>query len=145
MLTLEKSPLLANINKLYISLSDLCGVYVTPDFSGIKPSDIVAINVTGREWFDKINGNSYNDFNIEFALKSGNKSQCIYGVFAYGYGDYYMQRARVVLKLLGLFSPDIPLFNHKQSNCKKRDLLTQKDFLKWGSVCLLDLVKGGLK
>ena len=60
----------------------------------------------------------------------------------YGYGEYYMQRARCTLKLLGLFCTEIPFFNHKVTNCKKRDLLTEKDLKKWGSVCLLDLVKG---
>ena len=142
MITLQKKPLVGNftINALYINKSDLLGVMVTPDFMAIKPSDIIAINITGREWFDKIYGNSYNDFTIELALKDGTQVQAIYGVVCYGYGEYYMQRARCALKLLGLFCPEIPFFNHKVTNCKKRDLLTEKDLKKWGSVSLLDLV-----
>lgn len=141
MLTLQKKPLVGNfaINALYINKSDLLGVAVTPDFMAIMPCDIIAINITGREWFDKINGNSYNDFTIELALKNGTQVQAIYGVMCYGYGDYYMQRARCTLKLLGLFCPEIPFFNHKVANCKKRDLLTEKDLKKWGAVSLLDL------
>ena len=144
MVTLQKKPLIGNfaINALYIDKSDLSGVMLTPDFFDLVPSEILAVNVTGREWFDKINGNSYNDFTIELALKNGIQVQAIYGVMCYGYGEYYMQRARCVLKLLGLFCPEIPFFNHKITGCKKRDLLTEKDLLKWGSVCLLDLVKG---
>ena len=144
MISLVKKPLVGKftINELYVDRSSLCGVMVTPDFMAIKPCDIIAINIIGREWFDKINGNSYNDFNIEFSLTNGRKSQCIYGVMCYGYGEYYMQRARCTLKLLGLFCTEIPFFNHKVTNCKKRDLLTEKDLKKWGSVCLLDLVKG---
>lgn len=146
MLTLQKKPLIGNftINALYINKSDLCGVMVTPDFMQISPSDILAINVIGRDWFDKINGNSYNDFTIELALKDGTQVQAIYGVMCYGYGDYYMQRARGTLKLLGLFCPEIPFFNHKQTGCKKRDLLTEKDLKKWGAVSLLDLIGGAL-
>ena len=142
MITLQKKPLVGNfaINALYINKSDLRGVMVTPDFMAIKPSEVIAINITGREWFDKIYGNSYNDFTIELALKNGAQVQAIYGVFAYGYGDYYMQRARCALKLLGLFCHEIPFFNHKVTNCKKRDLLTEKDLKKWGAVSLLDLV-----
>ncbi len=144
MLTLEKKPLIGNfaINALYINKSDLCGVMVTPDFFDLVPSEILAVNVTGREWFDKTYGNSYNDFTIEFALKNGTQVQAIYGVMCYGYGEYYMQRARCVLKLLGLFCHEIPFFNHKITGCKKRDLLTEKDILKWGGISLLDLVGG---
>lgn len=146
MINLQKKPLIGNfaINALYINKSDLCGVMVTPDFMAIKPSDIIAINITGREWFDKINGNSYNDFTIELALKNGTQVQAIYGVMCYGYGEYYMQRARCTLKLLGLFCTEIPFFNHKVTNCKKRDLLTEKDLKKWDAVSLLDLVGGAL-
>ena len=142
MLTLQKKPLIGNftVNTLYINKSDLCGVMVTPDFMAIKPCDILAVNVIGREWFDKINGNSYNDFTIELALKDGTQVQAVYGVMCYGHGDYYMQRARCTLKLLGLFCPEIPFFNHKATNCKKRDLLTEKELKEWGAVSLLDLV-----
>lgn len=142
MITLQKKPLVGNftINALYINKSDLCGVMLTTDFMTIKPGDVIAINIVGREWFDKINGNSYNDFTIELALEDGTQIQAIYGVMCYGYGEYYMQRARTVLKLLGLFCHEIPFFNHKVTNCKKRDLLTEKELKKWGTVSLLDLL-----
>ena len=144
MISLVKKPLVGKfaINELYIDKSDLCGVMVTPDFFDLIPSEILAINITGREWFDKTSGNSYSDFTIELALKNGTHVQVICGVMRYGYEEYYMQRARCTLKLLRLFCPEIPLFNHKIKGCKKRDLLTEKDLLKWGGVCLLDLVKG---
>lgn len=146
MITLQKKPLVSNfaVNTLYVNKSDLCGVMVTPDFMAIKPCDIIAINITGREWYDKINGNSYNDFTIEFALKNGTQVQAIYGVMCYGYGDYYMQRARCTLKLLGLFCHEIPFFNHKITGCKKRELLTVKDVEKWGCKSLLKLAEGAV-
>ena len=144
MVTLQKKPLIGNfaINALYIDKSDLSGVMLTPDFFDLVPSEILAVNVTGREWFDKTYGNSYNDFTIELALKNGAQVQAIYGVMCYGYGEYYMQRARCTLKLLGLFCPEIPFFNQKQTGCKKRDLLTVKDVEKWGCKSLLKLAEG---
>lgn len=147
MISLVKKPLVGKftINESYIDKSNLCGVMVTPDFFDLVPSDILAVNVTGREWWDKTYGNSYNDFNIEFSLTNGRKSQCIYGVFEYGYGDYYMQRARCALKLLGVYDVNLPLFNHKQTGCKKRDLLTFKDVEKWGCKSLLKLAEESVK
>lgn len=143
MISLVKKPLVGKfaINGSYINKSDLSGVMVTPDFFDLVPSDILAVNVTGREWFDKTYGNSYNDFNIEFSLTNGCKSQCIYGVLEYGYGDYYMQRARCALKLLGVYDVNLPMFNHKQTGCKKRELLTGKDVEKWGCKSLLKLAE----
>lgn len=143
MTALEKKPMIANfpINAAYIDKSALCSVMLTPDFFDLVPSDILAVNVTGREWFDKMYGNSYNDFNIEFSLTNGRKSQCIYGVFEYGYGDYYMQRARCALKLLGVYDVNLPMFNHKQTGCKKRELLTVKDVEKWECKSLLKLAE----
>jgi len=147
MITLTKKPLVGKfaINELYIDKSNLCGVMVTPDFFDLVPSDILAVNITGREWFDKTYGNSYNDFNIEFSLTNGRKAQCIYGVLEYGYGDYYMQRARCALKLLGVYDVNLPMFNHKQTGCKKRELLTVKDVEKWGCKSLLKLAEGEVK
>ena len=147
MITLTKKPLVGKfaINELYIDKSNLCGVMVTPDFFDLVPSDILAVNVTGREWFDKTHGNSYNDFNIEFSLTNGTQVQVICGVMRYGYEEYYMQRARCALKLLGVYDVNLPLFNHKQTGCKKRELLTVKDVEKWGCKSLLKLAEGAVK
>jgi hypothetical protein len=142
MITLEKSPMLHNfvVNPLFVDISDLAGTWITPDFAKIDPSNILAANVLGREWYDKANGNSYNDFCIVFVLKGGNETVCIYGEIGYGYGDYYMQRARGVLKVLNLFGK-IPLFGSKQENCKKAQLLNSKDLKKWGSEPIYKLLK----
>lgn len=116
------------INKMYIDSSELHGVYLTEDFAKYLPSDIVAINVIGRHWHDKTYGNTYFDFCIELALINGCKTVCVYKAFEYGYGNYYMQCANTVLKLLGL--SDKPTFNSCKTGCLKRELMTDKDFVK---------------
>jgi hypothetical protein len=113
------------LNENYRNRSDLCGIYVNSQLLETPVSDILAVNVIGHEWFDKVNGNSYNDFAVEFSLKNGQVFTLLRGVIEYGYGDYYMQRARCALKFLRL--ADVPRFNSKQPGCLKRELYTVKD------------------
>ena len=114
-----------NIKTQFMDMSNLSGAYFASDIDNINPDDIAAINVIGREWFDKINGNSYNDFTIVFDIKDANYQQSfIYGVIEYGYGEYYRQRAKAVLNTLGC-----PVYQHsltKREGAKNVICLQQK-------------------
>ena len=111
----------------YINISDFGGAYYTDDLLSLAPSDVLAIQVVGREWHDKVYGNSYNDFTIIFALKDGLENVSIFGEIVYGYGSYYEQRARAIIKTLGLFNlATTPVFYTKKENCKRNDLYSSE-------------------
>ncbi len=50
--------------------------------------------VRGAKWWDKVNGNTYN----AAIITDSNGDEVARLAFAYGYGDYYRQRAREYLK-----------------------------------------------
>ena len=93
-----------DINRQFINSSYLSGAWYTDDLSNLDPSNILAIQIIGREWYNKTYGNSYNDFTIVFALKDGLENISIFGEIAYGYGSYFEQRARAIINTLGLFN-----------------------------------------
>ena len=116
-----------DINRQFINISDFGGAWYTEDLLRLDPSDVLAIQVVGREWYDKVYGNSYNDFTIIFALKDGLENVSIFGEIVYGYGSYYEQRARAIIKSLGLFNlSTTPIFYTKKENCKRGDLFSGK-------------------
>lgn len=50
------------------------------------------LDINAREWFDKINGNSY--FSAEIVINYGTPSERKYFLpFQYGYGDAYLYNA----------------------------------------------------
>lgn len=123
-----------NIQRQFINISDFGGAWYTDDLLKLNPSDILAVQVIGREWYDKTYGNSYNDFTIIFALKDGLENVSIFGEIVYGYGSYFEQRARAILKTLGLFNlATTPIFYTKKENCKCKDLFTSKDLKSMGA------------
>ena len=66
---------------------------------------IQEIHVIGKEWFDRVNGNSYNAvrFDVYVTGKNGERTINVVLPFSYGYGDYYMQRvSEYCLKHFGL-------------------------------------------
>jgi len=129
-----------NIKTQFMDMSNLSGAYFASDINNINPDDIAAINVIGREWFDKINGNSYNDFTIIFDIKEANyQSSFIFGVIEYGYGEYYRQRVKAVLNTLGL--SHVPTFFNKKEGCKKRDLFTTKNMKDMQALPLYDTLR----
>ena len=96
------------------------------------------IDIQAKEWFDRVNGNSY--FSIQITLDFGTKKeQKIYVPMEYGYGDYYMDKAKtklielrkLILKGRLLRSPltyicrqrKIILRYSKQEKCLKRDVI----------------------
>lgn len=122
------------IQRQFINISDFGGAWYTDDLLSINPSDVLAIQVIGREWHDKVYGNSYNDFTIIFALKDGLENVSIFGEIVYGYGSYFEQRARAILKTLGLFNlATTPIFYTKKENCKRKDLFSSKDLKGMGA------------
>jgi len=94
---------------------------------------IKTIDIQAKEWFDKINGNSY--FSAEIIINYGMKTTKSFIIpFTYGYGEYYIQATgqllekEKVIKLEGkqLWQycdvNNIILRTNKTCGCKKRDL-----------------------
>lgn len=93
------------------------------------------LDVHAKEWFDKLNGNSY--FAATVIIDLGFDSEKVIKIpFTYGYGDSYLYAAFKELKSAGLIIDgekyDFPLrycndnkivFRYsKQGNCLKREL-----------------------
>ena len=93
------------------------------------------IDINAKEWFDKVNGNSY--FSADITLDYGTKMEKKYKLpFQYGYGEHYQDMAFDLLKKEGLVDSvhstlsfwryckerKIILRTSKQANCKKREL-----------------------
>ncbi len=62
----------------------------------ICPKEIRSIFIECREWFDKVNGNSY--FSARIWINGG---QVAILPFSYGYGDFYIYEAQKKLLELG--------------------------------------------
>lgn len=104
-----------------------------------KTTKIKTIDITAKEWFDKINGNSYFSalIDINYGLKG---AYTIKLPFQYGYGDHYIDMAKAELNKLGLINIEkygngmsqalwsyckdnkIILRTVKHENCLKREL-----------------------
>lgn len=139
MINLTKPLSQFTISPVHINISNLVGAYFSPDIDIINKDDIAAINVVGRDWYDKIYGNSYNDFTIIFMFKNGMENSFLFGVIEYGYGDYYKQRAKSVLGVLGL--ANVPTFFNKKDGCKKRDLFTSTNMKNMQCLPLYDTLR----
>jgi len=88
------------------------------------------ININCKEWFDKINGNSYFSGTITI-----NDKETFLIPFTYGYGRYYEQEAKAILTEFNKISVDyssslwrycslnnIELISNLKENCLKREL-----------------------
>lgn len=97
---------------------------------------IKTIDVQAKEWFDRLNGNSY--FSAEVTVNFGLKDEKRFVLpFQYGYGSHYLDMAAKKLQEEKVLPTDekvasftrycreknIILRYSKQENCKKRDLL----------------------
>lgn len=98
---------------------------------------IKTIDIQAKEWFDKVNGNSYFSANvtINFGMKT---EKNIFLPFQYGYGSHYIDMAGKELLQLKLVKPDpdstyfslwryceknnIILRTSKREKCLKREL-----------------------
>ncbi len=91
------------------------------------------VDITGKEWFDKANGNSY--FSAWISLDYGtDKEKSIPIPFQYGHGDTYIDAAKKILTEHNYISPShtqtlwsyckengIVLRTTKHKKCSKRD------------------------
>jgi hypothetical protein len=98
---------------------------------------IKTIDVQAKEWFDKVNGNSYFSANVTINYGLENQ-QNIFLPFQYGYGSHYMDIAGQELLELKLVKKNdnntffqlwkycqdnkIILRTSKRENCLKREL-----------------------
>lgn len=93
-------------------------------------TQVKTIDVNAKQWFDKVNGNSY--FSAEVVINYGQTdAETIILPFQYGYGEAYIYTALSKLKEAGYITADntahlrdngIILRTNKQKNCKKREL-----------------------
>lgn len=109
-----------------------------------KKFKLKTIDITSKEWRDKVNGNSY--FSAFIVLNYGLPDKVEIALpFQYGYGDHYLQIAQKELAELGYTKPEkyphggleplcryckdrkIILRTNKIENCKKADVVA------WGA------------
>lgn len=92
---------------------------------------IKTIDVNAKEWFDKVNGNSY--FAGTVTVNYGMKTEQTFKMpFQYGYGDSYRYQAIKVLEESGLIPSNskewelrdkgVIIRANIQRNCLKREL-----------------------
>jgi len=99
----------------------------------MRANDIKTIDVNCKEWFDKVNGNSY--FSGEVIVNAGKKNETTIKLpFQYGYGDHYRHEAfKAIQKELNTFRTcntsrtayekyKIKTNHSLKTNCLKREL-----------------------
>jgi len=96
---------------------------------------IKTLDISAKEWFDKVNGNSY--FSAQITINYGMKTaKIIYLPFQYGYGDHFRDMAFKKLQELGYITAterisywrayqeqNIIARHTKQEKCLKRDVI----------------------
>lgn len=98
-------------------------------------TEVKTIDINAKEWFDKVNGNSYwsAQATINFGMPD---SKTIYVPFQYGYGDHYasatieqLQKDGILPDNETIYSPSrwcrengIIYRSQKQENCRQRDV-----------------------
>lgn len=97
----------------------------------MKKSDVKTIDINAKEWFDRVNGNSYFAGTVTVNYGMPDQKEFIMP-FQYGYGSQYEYEALITLKNEGLI-PEISFHElwergvvvrrHKQTGCKKRELM----------------------
>ena len=92
---------------------------------------VKTIDIQAKEWFDKINGNSY--FASKIIVNKSLKNEKSYVLpFQYGYGDSYQDKALELLKENGLIketsvfklkNEGVIIKSQKQGNCLEKDVV----------------------
>jgi hypothetical protein len=92
---------------------------------------VKTIDINCKQWFDKVNGNSY--FAGSITLNFGQPDAITLNMpFQYGYGDFYRYEALETLQVLGyitvthtadLRDHGIIVRSNIQRGCKKRELM----------------------
>jgi hypothetical protein len=95
---------------------------------------IKTIDINAKEWFDKVNGNSYfaGTITLNYGMKSG---ETFLMPFQYGYGSSFEQEAKATLtqfnKISGAWSQPLSMYCRENKilyrssiieNCKKKEL-----------------------
>ena len=82
--------------------------YKTPRIGRVK---LRTIDIQAKEWFDKVNGNSY--WSARVTLNFGLPSEkTIVLPFQYGYGDFYQQKTAQTLRKMGVIKTVNPEESH---------------------------------
>lgn len=111
--------------------------YIRENEQGKIPAKgIKTIDVDAKEWFDKVNGNSY--FSGTITINYGMKDEKIIKMpYEYGYGDYYTQAARSYFEgdpMISLHrwcqSNGIILRTRKTKVTRKKDLMESRKYKK---------------
>lgn len=97
-----------------------------------KNSSLKSVVIKSKQWFDKVNGNSYGSSQV--TINHGLKNEFSFNIpFCYGYGDYQKQKAFEMLIKAGILDKEYQLNNWKnnsfsvdfmkQENCLKREVM----------------------
>ena len=92
---------------------------------------ITNLSVIAKEWWDRVNGNSY------FSAQIQVNGETIYLPFQYGYDRMYLQQSTAALKNAGYEVGDIGLERYCRENnipavFHKSDKQLQRDVKAWG-------------
>lgn len=85
---------------------------------------IKTLDIKAKEWFDKVNGNSY--FSAQVTINFGLGDQKIINIpFQYGYGNMYLQLTRDQLQIEDYLPPEtIPNIT---SFCRENNIILRYD------------------
>ena len=91
---------------------------------------IISIDVQAKEWFDKVNGNSYFSGTIHVNYLDG-EQRIFFMPFQYGYGDYYLQETYKRLNEHNVISGGFAEFTTLRKYCNENNIelnaIIQKD------------------
>jgi hypothetical protein len=94
------------------------------------------VEIATREWFDKINGNSYWSAHATVTTTPQELGLTYVFTFTYGYGDHSTSAVLDTLAKLGeipsthyrdLKNSGIMVISHKRTGCRKAELMHDKD------------------
>ena len=81
------------------------------------------IDIQAKEWFDKVNGNSY--FAGTITLNYGTETEEIFLMpFQYGYGSQYEHESKSILTLFNKISPD---YENLNTYCKRVGIILRRN------------------
>ena len=87
---------------------------------------IKTIDINAKEWFDKINGNSY--FAGTITLNYGMKDEKTFLMpFQYGYGSSYEQEAKAILTEFNLIS--LKWFESLKIHCRENNIIYRSSII----------------
>ena len=98
-----------------------------------KNSSLKTVQIIGKKWFDRVNGNTYNS--VVVTVNHGLKSEFSFSLpITYGYGEYYVQRTIEFLVSIGAVESyyhfhrmkldgKIYVLSHCIDNCKKSEVV----------------------